>query len=195
MKILAKIFVIVSCLLLVPILSSAQSDPFGVPDTIYADIERIDDFNYSVTISYFNDEDVVGIVVPFSMKAGTNKIVADSAIYTGGRVEHWNRCGFRPDTSIQCVTLGMIATLGPTRINLGPGSGRLVTVFVSSHGKEKIDGLSIDTTTTHPDNYLMAVVDLVQGELPDTVHIDPKNRTLSPVWVIRDIEYADPKAE
>lgn len=195
MKIAANVFVIATCLLLAPIISSAQSDPFGAVDTVFAEIERIDDFNYSITISYFNDEDVVGIVVPFKMKAGTNKIVADSAIYAGGRVEHWNRLGFRPDTAIQCVTLGMIATLGPKRIKLGPGFGRLVTVFVSSHENQKIEGLTIDTTTTHPDNYLMMVAGLVQGDPPDTVRIDPTNRTVNPVWVIRDIEYADPKSE
>jgi hypothetical protein len=195
MSLTAKFLVIVTCLLLVPILSMAQIDPFGVPDTVYAEIARIDDFNYSITISYFNDEDVVGIAVPFKMSAGLNKIVADSATYTGGRVENWNLCRFRADTAIQCVTLGMIASLGPNDIRLGPGSGRLATVFVSSLENKKIEEFSIDTTTTHPDNYLMVVAAMTQGEPPDTVRVDFQQRQMMPAWVVRDVEYADPKAE
>jgi len=195
MTIKTKVLLLVTGLMLLPVLSVAQTDPFGVPDTIYADIAKIDDFNWSITISCFNDEDVIGIAVPFKMSAGLNKIVADSAIYTGGRVTqaNWAYPGFRPDTAIQCVTLGMIANLGPTENKLEPGSGRLVTVFVSSLEEKKIENLTIDTTTTHPSNYLQMIVDRVQGDPPDTTALEFDERLIVPAWVVRQSEYMEPK--
>ena len=172
----------------------AQQDPFGKPDTLYADIERIDDLHWTITISYTNDEAVVGLSVPFKMTAAKNKLVADSAIYTGGRVEHFTYPGFRYDTAIQCVTLGMIANLGPTNKRLEPGRGRLVTVYVSSLIDEPITWLKVDTTTTYPNNSLLVIADSLQGTPPDTVRVDYFKRELIPVWVVR---YADgtPKPE
>ena len=195
MTIKTKVILIVTGLLLLPVLSSAQTDPFGAPDTIFADIAKIDDLHWSITISCFNDENVVGIAVPFKMEAGLNKIVADSAIYTGGRImeANWAYPGFRCDTAIQAVTLGMIANLGPTDNKLEPGTGRLVTVFISSLEEEPIENLTIDTTTTHPDNYLMMIVDRLQGEPPDTTALEFDERQMVPVWVVRQSEYTEPE--
>ncbi len=192
-----RLILLMTGLLLLPVMSLAQADPFGAPDTIYADIAKIDDFHWSITISCFNDEDVVGIAVPFKMSAGLNKIVADSAIYTGGRISQakWAHPGFRPDTAIQCVTLGMIANLGPTDFKLDPGTGRLVTVFVSSLEEKKIEELTIDTTTTHPANYLMMIVDRLQGEPPDTTALEFNDRLITPAWVVRQSEYMEPKKD
>jgi len=195
MTIKAKAILFVTGLLLLPVMSLAQTDPFGAPDTIYADLAKIDDFHWSITISCFNDETVIGVAVPFKMEAGLNKIVADSAIYTGGRIAeaNWAYPGFRPDTAIQCVTLGMIANLGPTENKLEPGTGRLVTVFVSSLEDKKIENLTIDTTTTHPSNYLMMIVDRLQGEPPDTTALEFNDRQIVPAWVVREVEYTEPE--
>lgn len=135
----------------------AQTDHFGKIDTIYAELQRISDMNWSITISMTNDEAIEGLSIPLKMTAGVNRIVADSALYTGGRVEHFTLKAFRPDTAIQCLTLGMVANLGPTAHQLDAGSGRLVTIFVSSLDKKPIEKLVVDTTTTHPNNSLMAV--------------------------------------
>ncbi len=187
MKPIAKSAAVVICLMMIPGLAQAQDDSFGVPDTVYADVAKIDSNTWTVTISYVNDENVVGLAVPFKMDAGTNQIVADSAIYTGGRVAEakWTYLGFRPDTSIQCVTLGMMANIGATNYKLTSGSGRLVTVFISSLEEEPIEKLVIDSTRTRPGNRLMAVLDFLQGELPDTTRIKLTERNLTPEWVVR----------
>ncbi len=173
------------------ILSAAgwtQTDHFGVPDTMYAEITKINDQNWSVTVTYVNDEDIVGLSVPLKMNAGATKIVADSALYTGGRVEHFAYKGFRPDTAIQCVMLGMMANLGPTDNVLAPGRGRLVTIFISSLEDDKpIEKLTVDTTTLSPNNSLMTVVDRKELEaLGDTIppHLD-KRIEVYPVFVSR----------
>lgn len=164
------------------------TDNFGKPDTLFADLARLSDFSWTITISYTNDEAVVGLSIPFKMTAGRNLIVADSAIYAGGRVEHFAYPGFRCDTAIQCVTLGMIANLGPTRHRLEPGSGRLVTVYVSSLEDKPIENLIVDTTTTYPNNSLLVIVDSLQGNPPDTVRVEISKRELIPVWVVRNQE-------
>lgn len=146
-------------ILLLPTVSSAQVDHFGVMDTIYAEVARINDANWSVTVLYTNDEAVLGLSVPLKLSAGAVKIVADSASYVGGRVEHFAYKSFRPDTMIQCVTLGMIANLGPSKNVLAAGRGRLATIFVSSLDDRPIEKLSVDTTTTSPNNSLMVVAD------------------------------------
>ena len=185
MKLIAKALVCVTCLAAMPLVVQAQQGQFGTPDTVYAEIARINDFTMAVTISYFNDENVVGLQIPFKMDAGLNKIVADSAVYTGGRIAEskWAYLGFRPDTAIQCVTLGMIANVGPTDYKLTPGNGRLATVFVSSIEKKKIEKLTIDSTTVHQGVSLMAVADNYQGN--DTLRLEMKDRHIMPVWVVR----------
>lgn len=162
---------IFAALLLMALPALAQKDKVGKLDTLYADVAKVNDFIWTITVSYTNDENVVGLSVPLKLNAGLTRIVADSAIYTGGRVDHFALKSFRADTAIQCVTLGMVATLSSNRRTLLPGSGRLVTVFVSSADKQPIGKLTADTTTTNPSNSLMAYADSLQGIPPDTNRI------------------------
>jgi hypothetical protein len=170
---------------LLPTAILAQDDDFGKTDTIYADIAFINELTATVTISMTNDENLVGLQIPFKMDAGLNKIVADSGVYAGGRVADakWAYLGFRPDTAIQCVLLGMIADIGPTSHRLLPGRGRIATVFISSVEGKKIEKLAIDTTTVGRGVSLMAVADTFQGN--DTLKIDMIARQIKPVWVVR----------
>jgi hypothetical protein len=172
---------------MIPVVAMAQTDHIGKPDTIYADIAKIDDNNWSVTVSYTNDESVVGLSVPLKLDAGTTKILADSAVYTGGRVEEFAYKGFRPDTAVQAVLLGMIATLSSASVVLPAGSGRLVTVFVSSQDGKAIEKLYVDTTTLYPSNSLLVVADhtelTVEGDsVPPQLD---KRREIIPVFVAR----------
>jgi len=178
--------------LLMPIFALAQVDHFGVPDTIYADVARVDNQNWSITISYTNDQSVVGLSIPLKMTAGLNRIVADSAVYTGGRVEKFAYKGFRPDTAIQSIMLGMIANLGPTQNMLTPGNGRLVTVFISSVDDKPIEKLVVDTTTLYPNNSLLVVADRAELKPDDDtvpVHMS-KKLEIVPVFVARQEEVA-----
>lgn len=177
-------------LLVLPVIGLAQVDNFGKLDTIYAELAPIDQFNWSITISMTNDEDIEGLSVPLHLSAGRVKVVADSAVYKGGRMENFTYKGFRPDTAIQCATLGMVANLGPTQIYLNPGSGRLVTIFVSSLDKEPIERLKVDTTTTQPNNSLMAIASRFQhGEITDTIPFERrKELEIIPAFVVRQPE-------
>lgn len=177
MTLTKKLILFAFALMVLPAIASAQVDQFGFVDTVYAELSKIDDFNWSITVKYTNDENVIGMSVPFKLSSGTNRIVGDSAIYTGGRVEHWTVKTFRPDTSIQCVTMGMIANLGPTNKTLDPGKGRLVTIFVSSLDNKPIESLYVDTTTTSPNNSLMIIADRFQtGEKPDTIPLNDRQK-------------------
>ena len=180
----AKKIVLTFALLLIPMIASAQVDGFGKPDTLFAELSKIDNQNWSITISITNDEPIVGLAVPLKMTAGPNRIVADSAIYTGGRIENFAFKNYRPDTTIQCVTLGMVANLGPTHNFLAAGNGRLVTIFVSSLDDKTIEKLIVDTTTTSPNNSLMVMADQFQGA--DTISYNDRERLkIFPAFVVK----------
>jgi hypothetical protein len=171
----------------IPLAVTAQVDHFGALDTIYADVAKIDDHNWTITVSYTNDEPVSGLSIPLKMTAGMVRVVADSAVYTGGRVEKFALKVFRPDTAIQCVMLGMVANLGPTDIVLPPGKGRLVTVYVSSLDKKPIEKLAVDTTTLQPNNSLMVVADRIELERAgDTIPPDQNDKLqIFPAFVVK----------
>jgi len=177
-------------LLVLPVASMAQVDNFGKVDTIYAELAPIDQYNWLITISMTNDEDIEALSVPLHLSAGGVRIVADSAVYEGGRMEDFTYKGFRPDTAIQCATLGMVANLGPTQIYMNPGSGRLVTIFVSSFDKTPIEKLKVDTTTTQPNNSLMAIASRFQhGETVDTIPFERrKELEIIPAFIVKQPE-------
>jgi len=184
MTITAKSLSALALLLLLPAAGSAQQDAFGAIDTVWAEIAKIDSLNWSVNLSYFNDEAVVGMSIPLKLSAGLNRIIADSCISAGGRVEEFDIRAFRADTAIQCVTLGMIASLSGKRKCLLPGKGRLATIFISSIDDKPIEKLTVDTTTTHPHNSLEVIADSVQGEKSDTTRItDMSMRTIIPIFL------------
>lgn len=187
MKPTLKAIACTAVVLLVPLFVSAQVDHFGNIDTVYADLAKIDAYNWTITVSYTNDEPVAGLSIPFKMTAGLNRIVADSAVYTGGRVEKFALKAFRADTAIQCAMLGMVANLGPTNNVLPVGKGRLVTVFVSSLDNKPIEKLAVDTTTMQPNNSLMVVADRIElNKLGDSI-LPQENEKLQiiPVFVTR----------
>ncbi len=187
MKQKANVFALVTLLCLFPVFVSAQTDAFGIPDTLYADLSKIDDYNWKVDISYTNDEWVDGLTIPLQLIGGKTRLRGDSAVYTGGRVEKFDLKGFRADTAIQCVTMGLMANLGPNKNTLPPGKGRLVTLFVSSPDKKPITEFTVDTTTTRPNNSLLIIAKRIQpGEPPDTLGYDREaEKQIIPVWVVR----------
>lgn len=177
---------IVVAVLMLPLMTLADDARFKAPDTVFADLSKIDNQTWSVTISCFNDEDVVGVAVPLKMDAGMTKIRADSAVYRGGRVEKWSYLGFRPDTAIQCVTLGMVASAGPNDVYMPAGKGRLVTVFVSSTDGKPIEDLTVDTTTTAPSNTLVLIARRDNSIPTDSLTAaDFNKRLMTPIWVVR----------
>ncbi|UCG63167.1 MAG: hypothetical protein JSV52_07770 [Candidatus Zixiibacteriota bacterium] len=188
MKLLLRSIITTALIFLMFNAASAQTDGFGFLDTVYADVARVDDQNWSITVSYSNDQRIVGISIPLKFDAGDIPVVADSAIYMGGRAERFTYKGFRADTADQCVTLGLIANMGPTNNTLLPGRGRIVTVFVSSiDAGASVENLKVDTTTTHPGNSLSMVADRVQPDLgADTIPIENyRIRQIRPVWIVR----------
>ena len=149
-----------------------------------------DDYNWKVDISYTNDEWVDALSIPLQLIGGKTRLMGDSAVYTGGRVEKFDYKGFRADTAIQCVTMGLVANLGPNKNSLPPGKGRLVTLFVSSVDKKPITEFTVDTTFTRPNNTLMVIAKRIQpGEPPDTLGLDREaDKQIIPVFVVRKPE-------
>ena len=185
MKFTAKILILAAILIL-PLSALAQVDSLGKTDTLYADISKLNETNWSVTLILVNDEPLIGMSLPFRMTAGLNRIVVDSVVYVKGKVDHFTYKNMRVDTAIQCVTIGLIANLGPTKNQLVPGKGAIATLYVSSLEDKPIEKLNVDTTTTHPNNSLMVIADYIQGTPPDTVRIEASKTTIIPVFVVRE---------
>ena len=159
-------------------------DSLGVIDTMYADLVKLGDDSWSITFSYAADEEVVGFSIPFTYKAELNRLVADSAKFSE-HVANWDFKSFRVDTTIQTVTIGMIANISTNPKELGAGTWPLVTVYVSSLENKPIEKLAIDTTTTHPGNMLMCVADMMQGKAPNEKRLTPLAVKIYPAWVVR----------
>lgn len=171
--------------LILPAMVTAQTDPYGKTDTIYAETAMIEPHIWTITVLYTNDEPIVGLTVPLKYKAGLTRLIADSAVYTGGRAANFAYRGFRVDTAIQCLTLGMIANLGPTTVRLEPGTGRLVTVYLHSIDDAAITNLAVDTTTTNPNNSILTMTDALIGTPPDTLRPEFNKRQVVPAFIAR----------
>ncbi len=147
-------------------LAAQQEDKFGVVDTIIVEPYQINARNWGINVSMVNDEEIVAISVPLNFTSGQNRLVADSTIFAGGRAESFRVKFARPDTSTQCVTIGLIADVGISVPPIAAGKGRIATIFVSSLDKKDIDGIKVDTTTTPPGNSLLLVTPPSEGIYP-----------------------------
>ncbi len=161
-----KLFLFFVMVLFMSLPAFAQKDDSGAVDTIFAESYKIDDMNWAVNISLFNDEELLAISLPLRMSAGKTKIYADSTVFKGGRVDHFRVKNSRSDTVAQCVTIGLINDIGVSVPPVSPGRGRIATVFVSSTDGTPIQYLEIDTTTTPPGNILQMVNTKVEEIIP-----------------------------
>jgi len=145
----------------------AQIDETGVIDTMYLEPYQIDANNWGINISLFNDEEIIAISMPIKFAAGETKLVADSAVFTGGRCEEFRVKTSRPDTVTQCITIGLINDIGINVPPMKPGNGRIATVFISAlDGGPIADMLVIDSTTTPPGNSMQMVKPPVEEVVP-----------------------------
>jgi hypothetical protein len=132
-------------------------DKFGAIDTIFAEPYQINARNWAINVSMFNDEEIVAISVPLTFSAGTNRVVADSTIFAGGRAEQFRVKYAVPDTASQTLTIGLLADIGVSVPPIAPGKGRIATIFISSLDAKDIVTLKVDSTTTPPSNSLLLV--------------------------------------
>ena len=185
MKRTIGVLLLAAAAMILPVAAIAQSDPYGKVDTVYAETAMIDSNIWTITLNYTNDEPIVGLSIPLKYHSGLVRLIADSAVYTGGRAANFAYRGFRVDTAIQCLTLGMTANLGPTTVRMESGTGRLVTIYLSSIDDLAIKKLAVDTTTTHPNNSLLTMTDAIIGTPPDTVRPEFNKRQVVPVFISR----------
>jgi hypothetical protein len=135
----------------------AQDDKYGTVDTIYAEPYKIDARHWGINVSMFNDEEIIALSIPLTFNAGQNRVVADSTVFAGGRAESFRLKFARPDTTTQCLTIGLIADVGVSVPPIPAGKGRIATIFLSSLDGKDIASLKVDTTTTNPGNSLQII--------------------------------------
>lgn len=140
-----------------PIPKPVDSDPLGERDTLFVEITRVDDNSWTVNLSTYNDYTIFGLSIPLRLTSGLRKVLIDSTVFTGGRVEHFELPLVRIDTAIQCITVGLIAGLNPQVKPLAIGRGRIATIFAHAVGEGRAAALKVDTLTTAPSNSLLFV--------------------------------------
>jgi hypothetical protein len=162
----------------------AVPDAYGTLDTVYAEVTKLDNLNWAIKVSYAGDANIIGLSLPFKFSSGINRIVADSVHYSP-TVADFAYKTMRADTAIQCVTVGLIANIGPgPKQMLKPGTEPVVTIYISSIEDKPLDQLTIDTTTTYPNNTLMAAADMLQGTPPDTIRLTHLEQRILPAFVL-----------
>jgi hypothetical protein len=187
------LFAVTACIFSMPVFAgddekpavTGPTDSWGKIDTIYADLAKVSEKVWTITISCTNDEPITAFSIPLHYTAGKAHLVADSAVY--GRVSGFDIKSFRCDTAIQVVMLGLMGTMGPVRKSLEPGSGTIATVYLTSLDIP-IQKLKVDTCTAYPNNTLMAIADQKILGLPaDSVTPEKFNTLiLVPAFVVRE---------
>ena len=132
-------------------------DPEGARDTLYCDIRTLGKDKWAVDVSYFTDVDVFAASVPLKFTSGLRRVVVDSTSFKGAATEKFAHKSARPDAEIQCLTLGFISAFSPSGKPLKQGKGRFATVYLHAEGPGASQPLTVDTTTTYPENSLMYV--------------------------------------
>jgi len=133
-------------------------DQWGKIDTIYAELAKVTEKVWTITVGCTNDEPLSAFSIPLHYTAGKAHLVADSAVWANGRASAFDVKSFRCDTAIQVIMIGMIGSMGPAKNTVEPGTGTLATVYLSSLDIP-IQKLKVDTCTASPNNTLMAIAD------------------------------------
>ncbi|MEK7775723.1 MAG: hypothetical protein AAB305_07550 [Candidatus Zixiibacteriota bacterium] len=162
-------------------------DQWGKIDTIYAELAKVSEKVWTITVGCTNDEALSAFSIPLHYTAGKAHLVADSAVFTTGRASAFDIKSFRCDTAIQVIMIGMIGSMGPVKKTVEPGTGALATVYLSSLDIP-IQKLKVDTCTAAPNNTLMAIADQQLLGIPaDSLTPDKFQKLiLVPAYVVRE---------
>ena len=79
MKAVANFVILILAFAMIPALGQAQTDRFGIADTIYADLAKVDDQHWTITIGFTNDEDIEGI--EYIVCAGPNSNILSNSVH------------------------------------------------------------------------------------------------------------------
>lgn len=158
---------ILTTIFLAPSFVFAQIDPFGKTDTCRI-VTFQDEKNSKVmaSVSIFNDEELVGITLPFRYGTGNIPIRCDSVRFRETRVEHFEIKTQRVDTVNQTVLIGLLPDLGGQNDPLKKGNGEVARIYFTLKEGAKFQDFFMDTTLIKPFNRLKFVTPKVKGIYP-----------------------------
>jgi hypothetical protein len=152
----------------------AQRDPFGKPDTCriitFQDEKKNPPQDTEVvvmaSVSVFNDEELVGMTLPFSFGNGKTPIRCDSVKFNKTRVEYFQMKTQFVDTVKQTVLLGLLPDLAGQEPPLGKGDGEVARIYFTLKKGAKFQDFFLDTTLIRPSNRLKFVTPAVKSIYP-----------------------------
>ena len=155
-RLLFFMFLIFGCALLSSS-ALAQSDVFGVADTVTLTVEELEAGKWMIVASLTNDEELAAIDIPVKYTAGIAKVKLDSMTYAKGRIDFFSNKFENKDTTSQIVRFGGLAYLAPNKPPLKPGKGEIGRAYVSVYGDRKPGPFGVDSITVPPNATLMLV--------------------------------------
>jgi len=160
--------------------SSAQDDPFGVPDTLrIGNVEASSFTSFSVPVYLFNDEPLMGLTLPLALAEDSLGISIDSISFNLDRVADCQFYNAKIDAEQSALLIGIIASMDVNEVSFESGDGILFEIHctVGEVIEPEID--TIITTYFPPFNSLMFVGDeimpFVPIYVPGIIRIDPTN--------------------
>ncbi|MFQ6003221.1 MAG: hypothetical protein ACE5KJ_05685 [Candidatus Zixiibacteriota bacterium] len=118
------------------------------------------------SVRVFNDEELMGMTLPFRYGNGDVPIRCDSVKFDKTRVEYFEMKTHRIDTVKQEILIGLLPDLFGKKPPLKRGDGEVARIYFTLKRGAKFQDYFLDTTTMRPSNRLKFVGVGVKGIIP-----------------------------
>jgi hypothetical protein len=151
-------------------LAIAQDDPFGIPDTLtVASIEASPNSSFSIPVSLFNDEHLMGMTIPLKLMGDLAGITCDSVIFNPDRIANLDFVNTYIDNENKSFLLGIIPSLDSNQIFFEPDSGLLCEIFITVGDVWASDIETLTTAQLPPFNTLKFAGDSITPFEPEII--------------------------
>jgi hypothetical protein len=159
---------------LIPIIfcvyANAQTDPFGIIDTLQiCSGIFMDDSNFVVPVILSNDELLMGLTIPIGVKGDSINLRCDSVIIQNNRIANCQYFSVDIDNQHKTILLGIVPSVDSNQIYFTQGQGVLCNLFFSV---EHIQTTSYETlyfAQVHPFNRLKFIGPSITPFVPATI--------------------------
>jgi len=151
------LFGLLTALFFMAAIGTAQTDPYGKIDTLSLVVKQLSETSWLVSTQIWNDEEISAFDISVKYTAGIARLIVDSASFGDTRASYFAWKSHQVDTTGQAINLGGLASMGPDKPPLAPGSGEIGRLYISAVGDKKPGPFAVDTTIFKNKNKLMLV--------------------------------------
>lgn len=154
-----------------PVLKSdAQTDPFGIPDTVrIGNVDVSPHTSFSVEVYLLNDEQLTGLTVPLGLSGDFVDLALDSVVFAQDRIADCQYFNSLIDAQSRSVLLGIVPLLDSSEIYFEPGNGLLCELFFTLGDIENACVETVNAVQLPPFNSLVFVGQDITPFVPEFV--------------------------